>query len=95
MARLKISIVFSLLVAVALAFGPPTSASADTVQKIAKEELKSIMDSGKVSIIDVRRGRDWSASEFKIKGAERITVEEILADPQKYPKDRTLVLYCA
>jgi rhodanese-related sulfurtransferase len=89
------SIVFSLLVAVALVFGPPTLASADTVKRMNKEELKSIMDSGEVSIIDVRTGRDWSASEFKIKGAERVTVEEIIADPQKYPKDRTIVLYCA
>jgi hypothetical protein len=98
MARFKTSIVFSLLVAVALAFGPVTLAGADTVQKMTKEELKSIIDSGgsgKVSIIDVRTGRDWSASEFKIKGAERVTVKNILADPQKYPKNRTFVLYCA
>lgn len=95
MARLKISIVFSLLATAALAIGPPPLASADTVTRMTGEELKSIMESGEVSIIDVRRGRDWSASEFKIKGAERVTVEEILADPQKYPKDRTIVLYCA
>lgn len=95
MTHLKISIVFSLLVAVALTFGPPTLATADTVKRMTGEELKSIMDSGEVSIIDVRTGRDWSASEFKIKGAERVTVEQIIADPQKYPKDRTLVLYCA
>ena len=95
MTRLKISMVFSFLAIAALIFGAAASASADTVKRMTIEELKSIMDSGKVTIIDVRRGRDWSASEFKIKGAERVEVKEILADPQKYPKDRTLVLYCA
>ena len=95
MARLKISIVFSLLAVVALIFGSAAAANADNVKRMTKEELQSIMDSDNVSIIDVRTGRDWSASEFKIKGAERVDIKEILADPQNYPKERTYVLYCA
>ena len=65
------------------------------VPLITKEELKPIMDNADVAIIDVRNGRDWTSSEFKIKGA-------VYGDPQKvaewnkyYPKDTKLVLYCA
>ncbi len=48
-----------------------------------------------VSILDVRKGRDWSSSEYKIKGAERIDNKNILTQTKKYSKNQTLVLYCA
>ena len=68
--------------------------SAD-VNKMTKEELKEIMDTETVAILDVRRGRDWSSSEYKIKGAERIDNKKLLAQTKKYAKNQTLVLYCA
>ncbi len=68
---------------------------ADSVEKMTKEELRKIMETNSVSIIDVRKGRDWSSSEIKIKGAERLDLKNIVAEAQKYPKDQTLVLYCA
>ena len=68
---------------------------ASSVKKMSKEELKQIMGTDTVSILDVRQGRDWSSSEFKIKNAERMDLKNIVADAKKYPKDQTLVLYCA
>jgi rhodanese-related sulfurtransferase len=65
------------------------------VNKMTKEELKEIMGTETVSILDVRTGRDWGSSEYKIKGAERIDNKAILTQTKKYPKNQTLVLYCA
>ena len=44
-------------------------------------------------IIDDRTGADWSASEFKIKGAVREDPGKVEAWMEKYPKDKTLVFY--
>ncbi len=53
------------------------------------------MDTETVAILDVRKGRDWSSSEYKIKGAECIDNKKLLEQTKKYAKDQTLVLYCA
>ena len=45
---------------------------ADSVPKMDKDELKSLMGAKNLVILDVRQGRDWSTSEFKIKGAVRV-----------------------
>ncbi len=65
------------------------------VNKMTKEELKKIMGSDTTAILDVRQGRDWNSSEFKIKGAIRINSGDLLSQSKKYPKDTTMVLYCA
>ncbi len=65
------------------------------VNTMTKELLKDMMNDDTVSILDVRRGRDWSSSEFKIKGADRIDPQNFDIMKAKYPKDNTLVLYCA
>ena len=48
-----------------------------------------------VIILDVRTGSDWKASEFKIKGADRASSDNVDSWAAKYAKDKTLVLYCA
>jgi rhodanese-related sulfurtransferase len=47
-----------------------------------------------VVVVDVRTGRDWKSSEFKIKGAVRYE-NDIVKWASTYDKDTTLVLYCA
>lgn len=59
-----------------------------------KDELKSLLGSDNLIILDVRIGRDWNSSEFKIKDAVRMEGFNLSAI-EKYPKDATLVLYCA
>ena len=71
------------------------AATAANTNKITKEELKKIMGEDTVMILDVRTGRDWSSSEFKIKGADRVNPKEFNTWSNRYPKDNTLVLYCA
>jgi len=59
------------------------------------DTLKNRLGNDDVVVLDVRTGRDWSSSEFKIKGARR-------ADPKDFDNwsagldsQKTIVLYCA
>jgi hypothetical protein len=63
------------------------------VDLMKKEELLKRMEAQDVIVLDVRKGTDWRASEFKIKGATRVAPRDITK--VKYPKDKTIVLYCA
>ncbi len=77
-----------------LSFLSAPSLFAASVPKMDKDELKSLLGSDNLVILDVRIGRDWSSSEFKIKDSVRLT-ESDLSMVEKYPRDATLVLYCA
>jgi hypothetical protein len=48
-----------------------------------------------VVIVDVRLGKDWKASEVKIPGAIRVEPAAVENLAAMYPKDKTLVFYCA
>ncbi len=72
-----------------------TSVFADSIETIDKDELKGMLDSQDLVVLDVRTGRDWSSSEFKIKGAVRLEKGDIEAAMDTYSKDQTIVLYCA
>jgi rhodanese-related sulfurtransferase len=65
------------------------------VEIVDKDELKGMLDTSGVVVYDVRTGRDWSSSEFKIKGAVRLTGKDIAGAIETTPKDSTIVLYCA
>jgi rhodanese-related sulfurtransferase len=62
---------------------------------IKKDELLKILDNPDVVILDVRLGKDWDASEFKIKGAIRKDPLNIDKWASEIPKDKTIVFYCA
>lgn len=68
---------------------------AGTVNLITKEELKAELGSGNLVILDVRTGRDWSTSEFKIPGAIRASSNEFDSWSDTYDKGKKFVLYCA
>lgn len=71
------------------------TATAEDVPRMAKEELKAKLGSPDVIILDVRTSGDWDSSDYKIKGAIRESKREFSSWANKYPKDKTLVLYCA
>jgi hypothetical protein len=85
---------FIILPFLMLLTGISMSAAVD-VPTITKEELKAQLGSSDVMILDVRKGKDWKSSEFKIKGAVRANPSEFDEWAATYPKDKTLVLYCA
>lgn len=72
-----------------------SSVFAGDVKIINKDELKAMLGSPDLVVLDVRTGRDWSSSEFKIKGAVRSTGKDVEEVAAQYSKDKTLVLYCA
>jgi rhodanese-related sulfurtransferase len=59
------------------------------------DELKPLLGSEDVIILDVRTGRDWSTSEFKIPGAIRVASGDFASWGESYPKNKKIVLYCA
>lgn len=73
----------------------PLQLSAAEVQKIGKDELKNLLDSENLIVLDVRTGSDWSASKFKIKGAVRVEPGDVASWSDNYDKAKTYVLYCA
>jgi predicted sulfurtransferase len=72
-----------------------TPALAQEAKRMSIEELKGMLGNPDVLIVDVRRDGDWASSKFKIKGAVREDPEKVDTWMSKYPKDKTLVFYCA
>jgi len=72
----------------------PFAQSGD-VPRMTKQALSALIGKPGVIIIDVRYGMDWTDSDSKIKGAVREDPEVIQSWADKYPKDKTLVFYCA
>jgi len=81
-----------LLFTLSLLMAAPVFAA--SVPTMDKDELKSLLGSDNLVVLDVRTGRDWGSSEFKIKDSVRMADAD-LSIVEKYPKDTTLVLYCA
>jgi rhodanese-related sulfurtransferase len=69
--------------------------AADNIPLMTKDELKAILDAEDVTILDVRLGKDWKSSEFKIKGAIRTDPKQIGKWSENLKKENRLVLYCA
>lgn len=64
------------------------------VPTVEKEELKSLLGQESLVVVDVRTGRDWSTSEFKIQGAVRGGGKDH-PPIESLPKENTFVFYCA
>jgi rhodanese-related sulfurtransferase len=88
MKNLAIKLVLVLAIAVTPAF-------AANVGKISPDELKGLLGADNLIILDVRTGKDWKSSEFKIPGAIRANPSEFATWGNSYPKEKKIVLYCA
>jgi rhodanese-related sulfurtransferase len=71
-----------------------TSLAADT-PRITKEEVKGMLGKDNVVILDVRTELDQEKSSQKIQGAVIEDPGKVETWMAKYPKDKTLVFYCA
>jgi len=72
-----------------------TEAGASDAPRMPKDELQSRLDDPGVVVIDVRAYTDWVLSAEKIRGAVREDYRDFDDWSAKYPKDKTVVLYCA
>ena len=78
------------------ALGAGVAAAGDAAAlRIGKEDVKARLGAADTSIIDVRAVSDWKESKLKIKGAVREDPNDVDGWASRYPKDRTLILYCA
>ena len=89
--KLRLITVISLGLSLALVL-PVLAADAP---RIEKEKLKEMLGKPELILIDVRAGADWKASTQKIKGAIREDPDQVDTWMKKYPKDKTMVFYCA
>jgi hypothetical protein len=88
-------VMFTLCLILAGATMMACEASNKEVPRITIEELKAKLGSPGVVVIDVRADQDWTASDQKIKGAVREDPKKVDAWTGNYPKDKTIILYCA
>ena len=92
--RMTATVVMSLALAVLLLLSG-TDVSAQ-VEKMSKDELKAMLGKPELVVIDVRQAGDLVKSNLKIKGAVREDPkQDIKSWADKYPRDKTIVLYCA
>ena len=90
-----ISAVSKILVGLTLLAACSLNAVSGSAPRITKEELKSMLGNAKLVIVDVRRSKDWNASEYKIKDAVRVDPDPRKVDSwaNSYGKDKTIVVY--
>lgn len=70
-------------------------AGADDFTVINKDKLKEELAKPDVIVVDVRAPHDWDSSQWKIQGARRELPAEAGKWMAQYPKDKTIVFYCA
>jgi rhodanese-related sulfurtransferase len=61
---------------------------------IAPSDLKPLVESNAVTVLDVRRQADFDADQVKLPGAQWKNPEQMAAWSQALPKDREVVIYC-
>jgi hypothetical protein len=81
-----------LMIFVALVSGV---ARADDAHVMTKELLLPLLGKSDVIIIDVSSNEGWEARDKKIPGAFREEPMKFDSWKKKYPKDKTIVLYCS
>jgi hypothetical protein len=90
MAKHVVSMIF--LVFIVLGCGV---AKADDTHAMTKEQLLPLLGKPDVIIIDVSSNEGWDSRDKKIPGALREEPMKFDSWMNKYPKDKTIILYCS
>jgi len=88
--RLRLAVAVGFAVALLV-----SSFACATAPRITKDELSAALGNSGLIVVDDRSGRDWTSSEYKIKGAIRVAPGEEETWAARYPKDTFIVFYCA
>jgi len=70
-------------------------ARADDDHSMTKEQLLPLLGKSDVIIIDVSSNEGWDSRDKKIPGALREEPMKFESWMNKYPKDKTIILYCS
>jgi len=95
MTRRRVWIAGMLALGLAVMLAGAGIARAGDVPRMSMDELKAQLEKPGVTVLDVRIISDWKSSDMKIQGAVREDPADSKSWIDKYPKDKTLVLYCA
>jgi hypothetical protein len=68
---------------------------ADDTRAMTKEQLLPLLGKPDVIIIDVSSVEGWDSRDKKIPGAFREEPMKFESWMNKYPKDKTIILYCS
>ena len=93
--RNKHILVSTIFIATVLLLAMNLTVGAASVPLMSTDELKSRLGDADLVVLDVRAGRDWSGSNEKIAGSERVKTRGANQWVMNYPKDKEIVLYCA
>jgi len=69
--------------------------TAPEAPRMSPEELKSRLGDEDLIVLDVRNDKAWNEAKARIKGAVREDPNQVLAWYKRYPRDKTIVAYCA
>jgi len=86
---------YSLLACLIVILAASLVGGAEGITLISTDQLKEDLTKPDIVVIDVRAPHDWNSSEWKIQGARREAPAEVEQWMANYPKDKTIVLYCA
>ena len=90
---LAIFLAVPFLVATAEAAKLSTKKSFPEIPRITKEKLKEMLADPDVILLDVRPEQQWKQSKRMLPGAIHENCDDIESWVNKYPKDKTFVLY--
>jgi hypothetical protein len=90
----KLKMISGFIFFVLFAFTMPTY-GADDFTLINTDQLKEMLGSPGLVLLDARTARDWENSERKIVGAVRVDPQDIDSWAGNYSKDQNIVVYCA
>ena len=93
--RNKHILLSTIFIATMLLLAMNLTVGAASVPLMSTDELKSRLGDADLVVLDVRAGRDWSGSNEKIAGSERVKTRGANQWVMNYPKDKEIVLYCA
>jgi rhodanese-related sulfurtransferase len=68
---------------------------ADDVPRMSKQQLKGILGSSGLVLLDARTVKDWRKSDRKIVGAVRVDPHDVSSWAGDYSKDKKIVVYCS
>ena len=91
----KLAMFLGLAFVLLFAFAMPAYGAEDNIPRITTEELKGMLGSEDLVLLDVRTKKDWKKSDIKIAGAVRVDPDDAGAWAADYAKNQKIILYCA